>query len=262
MRADVFLAQEGFFETRQKAQKAILSQCVMVNNKIIKKSSFIINQSDKIEINQSICQDLKFVSRGGLKLEKALQVFNINLNGLICGDFGASTGGFCDCMLYYGCKNVFAIDVGKDQLHPKIALNPKIINIEKTNIKTMDSSVINTLLDFIATDVSFISLEHILPKISENLKNDCFCVCLIKPQFETEKSNLNKKGIVKDFKIHKAVILKIISLSILNCLSPLKIEKSPIKGGDGNTEHLILLQKSINPQTKISNDDIKNVLNS
>ncbi|MBF1360088.1 MAG: TlyA family RNA methyltransferase [Mogibacterium diversum] len=200
---------------------------------------------------------LKYVSRGGLKLEKAIQSFNIKLNGCYAVDMGASTGGFTDCMLMNGALKVYALDVGYGQLDYKLRVDPRVINMEKTNIRYLDTTLIEEPIDFISIDVSFISLRHMFPVASKILKDTGAVMCLIKPQFEAGREQVGKKGIVRDSKVHVEVIENVIGYASDNGLYPHGLDYSPVKGTKGNIEYLLYLRKTesskeISPQEVVS----------
>jgi 23S rRNA (cytidine1920-2'-O)/16S rRNA (cytidine1409-2'-O)-methyltransferase len=239
-RIDNILVRKGYFSTRQKAQYAIENNCIYVENKLITKSGKIVDENSDIEVRG---ETLPFVSRGGLKLEKAINTFKINLQGKVCIDIGASTGGFTDCMLQNGANKVFAIDVGHNQLAESLKNDSRVINIEGINIKEVDASKIEKV-DFIATDVSFISLTQVLDKAYELLKDNGEMIALIKPQFEAGEEFVNKNGVVKDKKIHTKVIEKIMLYASSLQFEISNIDYSPIKGPAGNIEYLLWLKKN------------------
>ncbi len=239
-RLDSFLVNKGYFKTRQKAKYAIDSGTIYVNNIKVTKSSKLISTLDNIDIKG---ESLKYVSRGGLKLEKAINSFNINLKDKICMDIGASTGGFTDVMLQNGAKKVYSLDVGHSQLHESLIKNPKVINMEGINIKDLSLDKIEQI-DFIGTDISFISITKVIDKIYELLKIKGVAVILIKPQFEVGKQNINKNGVVKDIKIHKKTLNQIIEKVNFIGFNILNIEYSPIKGPAGNIEYLLYIEKN------------------
>ena len=254
-RLDSILVTKGYFKSRAKAKYAIDSGNIYVNNIQITKSSKLISEEDNIEVRG---ETLKYVSRGGLKLEKAVNVFEINLNNKICMDIGASTGGFTDVMLQNGAKKVYSVDVGHDQLDEKLMNNEKVINLEGTNIKDIDVKDFNTI-DFISTDVSFISILQVIPKIYELLKIKGNAVILIKPQFEVGKQNLNKNGVVKDIKIHKKILESIIEQINNIGFEILNLDYSPIKGPAGNIEYLLYIEK--NENNLLDSFELKNKIN-
>lgn len=254
-RLDSILVTKGYFKSRAKAKYAIDSGNIYVNNIQITKSSKLISEEDNIEVRG---ETLKYVSRGGLKLEKAVNVFEINLNNKICMDIGASTGGFTDVMLQNGAKKVYSVDVGHDQLDEKLINNEKVINLEGTNIKDIDVKDFNAI-DFISTDVSFISILQVIPKIYELLKIKGNAVILIKPQFEVGKQNLNKNGVVKDIKIHKKILESIIEQINNIGFEILNLDYSPIKGPAGNIEYLLYIEK--NENNLLDSFELKNKIN-
>lgn len=241
-RLDISLINRGYFKTRQKAQYEINNGNIFVNGKKETKSSKLISDEDKIEIKGPT---LKYVSRGGLKLEKAISFFGIILKDKICADIGASTGGFTDCMLKNGAQKVYAIDVGHSQLSEKLTEDERVINLEGTNIRDMDTSGLEKM-DFISSDVSFISETHVLPKIYELLKIKGRAVILIKPQFEAGNKNLNKNGVVKNIKVHQKVIQNIVMFANKLGFRIIDLTYSPIKGPAGNIEYLLYIEKNEN----------------
>lgn len=245
IRLDVALVERGFTESREKAKALIMAGIVFVNNQKSDKAGNTVKEDDIIEVRG---ETLKYVSRGGLKLEKAVNVFNFSLENAICADIGASTGGFTDCMLQNGAKKVYAIDVGYGQLAWKLRTDERVINLERTNFRYVTNEQIPDKLDFASVDVSFISLSLILPVMRTLLKDGGQAVCLIKPQFEAGKENVGKKGVVRDKNVHIAVIEKIIALIGENNFSLLGLDFSPVKGPEGNIEYLCHIKKADNPQ--------------
>ncbi|MEE0946589.1 MAG: TlyA family RNA methyltransferase [Acutalibacteraceae bacterium] len=245
VRLDVALVNGGFAESREKAKALIMSGIVFVNNQKCDKAGESVKEDDVIEVRGD---KLKYVSRGGLKLEKAIESFDINLDGYICADIGASTGGFTDCMLQKGAVKVYAIDVGYGQLAWKLRTDERVINLERTNFRYVTREHVDSPLDFASVDVSFISLSHILPVMRTLLKDNATAVCLIKPQFEAGKEGVGKKGVVRDKNVHISVIDKIVSLVIENKFSLLGLDFSPVKGPEGNIEYLCYIKKTELPQ--------------
>lgn len=239
-RIDNLLVKKGFFTTRQKSKYAIDNKNIYVNGILIEKSSKLVEENVNIEIKGEV---MPYVGRGGLKLKKALQCFEISIQNKICIDVGASTGGFTDCMLQDGAERVYAIDVGHSQLASKLINNSKVVNLENTNIKEINADSFEKV-DFITIDVSFISLTQVLNKTYELLKENGEIIALIKPQFEAGVSNINKNGIVKDTKIHAKVIEKIVLYSNSLGFEVLGITYSPIKGNAGNIEYLCYMKKN------------------
>ena len=240
-RIDVLLVEKGFFESREKAKASIMAGVVYANEQKVDKAGEEVSIDAKIEVRENICP---YVSRGGLKLEKAVKFFGVNLKDKVCMDIGASTGGFTDCMLQNGAKKVFSVDVGYGQFAWKLRQDERVVCMERTNIRYVKPEDIGELIDFASIDVSFISLTKVLPVAFNLLKDDGEVVALIKPQFEAGREQVGKKGVVRDSKVHKEVIEKIIAFSesIGFCVKNLSF--SPIKGPEGNIEFLLYLGKS------------------
>lgn len=240
-RIDVLLVEKGFFESREKAKASIMAGVVYANEQKIDKAGEEVSIDAKLEVRENICP---YVSRGGLKLEKAVKFFGVNLKDKVCMDIGASTGGFTDCMLQNGAKKVFSVDVGYGQFAWKLRQDERVVCMERTNIRYVTDEQIGEKLDFASIDVSFISLTKVLPVAFNLLKGDGEVVALIKPQFEAGREQVGKKGVVRDSKVHKEVIEKIIAFSesIGFCVKNLSF--SPIKGPEGNIEFLLYLGKS------------------
>lgn len=248
-RLDVLLVEKGFAESREKAKAIIMSGIVYVDNQKSDKPGTCYSEKSNIEVRGST---LKYVSRGGLKLEKAVDVFKLDLTDCVTMDIGASHGGFTDCMLQNGAKKVFAIDVGYGQLVWKLRNDERVVNLERTNFRYVTDEQITEPIDFFSVDVSFISLRLILPVARNFLKNGCTAVCLIKPQFEAGRENVGKKGVVRDPKIHVSVISGIIEFVLENGFSVLGLDFSPVKGPEGNIEYLLYIQKSVTPEDKLN----------
>jgi 23S rRNA (cytidine1920-2'-O)/16S rRNA (cytidine1409-2'-O)-methyltransferase len=240
-RIDVLLVEKGFFESREKAKASIMAGVVYVDEQKIDKAGEEVSVDAKIEVRGNVCP---YVSRGGLKLEKAINSFGVNLKDKVCMDIGASTGGFTDCMLQNGAKKVFSVDVGYGQFAWKLRQDERVVCMERTNIRYVTEEQIGEKLDFASIDVSFISLTKVLPVAFNLLKDDGEVVALIKPQFEAGREQVGKKGVVRDSKVHKEVIEKIIEFSrnIGFCIKNLSF--SPIKGPEGNIEFLLYLGKN------------------
>jgi len=256
-RLDVELVARGIVLTRSKAKEYIEAGKVSVEGIKIHKPSFDVKESEKIELEIT---EREYVGRGGKKLEKALEVFRIDVKDKICADIGASTGGFTDCLLYYGAKKVYAVDVGSGQLAQKLKCDERVINIENTNIRYMEEGVVPEKADFVCADLSFISLTLVADKLSALLEDGGMCVCLVKPQFEAGRENIGKSGIVKDAKVHQSVIAKVARCFECAGMVPCAVEYSPIKGGDGNTEYLILLEKSKKVENKVTDECIEKIV--
>ena len=235
-RLDVLLVERLYAETRSKAQAIIMSGNVYVNGQKADKPGTSYEENVEIEVRGSVCP---YVSRGGLKLEKALRDFGVKPEGYVCSDSGASTGGFTDCLLQQGAKKVFAIDVGYGQLDWKIRSDDRVVVMERTNIRYVTPEDLGEPLDLSVIDVSFIGLEIVLPTIKNLLKPDSGQVlCLIKPQFEAGKENVGKKGVVRDPKIHQMVLDNFVSLVKSLGFTILGLTFSPVKGPEGNIEFL------------------------
>ena len=243
-RLDIALFEQGFAESREKAKALIMSGIVYVNDQKEIKAGRDIKSDDIIEVRGST---LKYVSRGGLKLEKAMGSFPIDLNGKLCMDIGASTGGFTDCMLQNGAVKVYSIDVGYGQLAWKLRSDERVVNLERTNFRYVTHEQIPEDVDFASVDVSFISLKLILPVMYNLLKNDGEAVCLIKPQFEAGRENVGKKGVVRDSAVHENVIKTIAEFANSQRFEVLGLEHSPVKGPEGNIEYLMYLKKCNEP---------------
>ncbi len=240
-RLDVLLVQRNLAPSREKAKTMILEGNVFVNNNREDKAGSMFPDDCQIEIHGST---LKYVSRGGLKLEKAMAEFEISLDGCICMDIGASTGGFTDCMLQNGAQKVYSVDVGYGQFAWKLRTDPRVVCMEKTNIRYVTPEDIADALDFASVDVSFISLTKVLPAAHELLRENGEMVCLIKPQFEAGREKVGKKGVVRDPKVHQEVIEKVIGFALENGFSVLHLSFSPIKGPEGNIEYLVHIVKN------------------
>ena len=234
-RLDVLLTERMYAETRTKAQAIIMSGNVYVNGQKADKPGMSFEETVDIEVRGATCP---YVSRGGLKLEKALRDFGVDVTGFVCSDSGASTGGFTDCLLQQGASKVFAIDVGYGQLDWKIRSDPRVVVMERTNIRYVTLENLGEPLDLSVIDVSFIGLEIVLPTIKTLLKPTGQVLCLIKPQFEAGKENVGKKGVVRDPKIHKMVLDNFVSLVDSLGFRILGLTFSPVKGPEGNIEFL------------------------
>lgn len=254
-RLDILLVKNNYASSREKAKAIIMAGLVYVNGqKEDKAGSTFEEEGLKLEVRGS---GLKYVSRGGLKLEKALKIFPIDLNGIKCMDIGASTGGFTDCMLQNGASKVYSIDVGYGQLDWKLRNDERVVCMEKTNFRYLTKEDINDDIKFASCDVSFISLSKILPPAYEILNDDATMVCLIKPQFEAGKEKVGKKGVVKDKKVHEEVILNVLNYAKEAKFSVLDLGSSPIKGPEGNIEYLIYLSKNSSLDKA---DELKNTI--
>ena len=245
----------GLASSRDNAKRTIMAGLVTVDGIVETKSGQKFDVDSEFKVKDKL---LKYVSRGGLKLEKAIQSFNIKLNGCYAVDMGASTGGFTDCMLMNGALKVYALDVGYGQLDYKLRVDPRVINMEKTNIRYLDTTLIEEPIDFISIDVSFISLRHMFPVASKILKDTGAVMCLIKPQFEAGREQVGKKGIVRDSKVHVEVIGNVIGYASDNGLYPHGLDYSPVKGTKGNIEYLLYLKKTESSE-EISPQEVVNI---
>ena len=234
-RLDVLLTEQGYADTRSKAQAIIMSGNVYVNGQKADKPGVSYEETVELEVRGAVCP---YVSRGGLKLEKALRDFGVKPVDYVCSDSGASTGGFTDCLLQQGARKVFAIDVGYGQLDWKIRSDERVVVMERTNIRYVTPEDLGEPLDLSVIDVSFIGLEIVLPTIKTLLKPTGQVLCLIKPQFEAGKENVGKKGVVRDPKIHKMVLDYFVSLVDSLGFKILGLTFSPVKGPEGNIEFL------------------------
>jgi 23S rRNA (cytidine1920-2'-O)/16S rRNA (cytidine1409-2'-O)-methyltransferase len=247
MRLDIYLTEKGFCKSRTAAQSVIKSGGVLLDGKVCAKPSADVGEDSRVEITAELP---KYVGRGGLKLEKALDFFSIDINGAVCVDIGASTGGFTDCMLQNGAVKVFAVDVGTGQLDGSLLADKRVVSLEKTDIRDFSFETLPeelsggvTAADFIGTDVSFISLKLVLPHIFRLLKSGGSAVALIKPQFEAGRSALNKKGIVTNEKLRAKIVEELRRFAEQCGFAVGGITESPITGGDGNVEYLMWLKK-------------------
>ncbi len=240
-RLDVALLELGLTESREKARALIMAGQVYVNGRKSLKAGDNIKPDDKIEIRG---EKMPFVSRGGYKLDKAMKSFGLKLDGKICMDVGASTGGFTDCMLMNGAVKVYSIDVGYGQLAWKLRSDERVINLERTNFRYVTHEQVPDEIDFSSVDVSFISLKLILPVLFSLLKADGEAVCLVKPQFEAGREKIGKKGVVRDKAVHLEVIDNCIGYALENGFKIKGLDFSPVKGPEGNIEYLLYITKS------------------
>lgn len=240
-RLDLAVVEKGFTESRQRARSLIMAGRVFVNNHLVDKPGFFISEKDMVVLKQN---DYPYVSRGGLKLEKALKVYNLNVENYICLDVGASTGGFTDCLLCHGAKKVYAVDVGYGQIAWKLRQNKKVFIIERTNIRHMDSNAIPSPVDLVTIDVSFISLKIVVPCVLKFMKKGACIIALIKPQFEVGKGKVGKGGIVRNPDLYGEVVTDLTSFFSKKGLKCKSIISSPILGAKGNKEFMVLMINS------------------
>lgn len=229
------------FPSREKAKASVMAGLVYVDGQRVDKPGTSVDTEAEITVKEALCP---YVSRGGLKLEKALELYGFSLENATAVDIGASTGGFTDCMLQKGAKKVFAIDVGYGQLDWKLRNDPRVVNMEKTNVRYLDTDTVDSDVDFISIDVSFISLKLIFPVAAKLLADDGSLVCLVKPQFEAGRSQVGKKGIVRDASVHKEVIKNVIGYGKDNGLYNHGLTYSPVTGTKGNIEYLLYMKKT------------------
>ena len=239
-RLDVLLVEQGLADSREKAKAIIMSGIVYVDNNKEDKAGIIFEETARIEVRGNT---LKYVSRGGLKLEKAMNNFGVTLEGKVCMDVGASTGGFTDCMLQNGAVKVYSVDVGHGQLAWKLRNDERVVCMEKTNIRYVTPDDIDDVIEFASIDVSFISLTKVLPAVRELMTPGGEIVCLIKPQFEAGREKVGKKGVVRELSTHIEVVQMIVDYARANGFRTLHLSYSPIKGPEGNIEYLLHITK-------------------
>ena len=240
IRLDQYLCQHGLVQSRERAKALIMAGIVFVNEEKSDKPGNMIDEQAHVEVRG---HDIGYVSRGGLKLEKAMQVFPVSPSEKVCMDIGASTGGFTDCMLQNGAKKVYAVDVGYGQLAWKLRCDERVKNMERTNIRHVTPEMLEEPVEFFSVDVSFISLKHIFPVAAAVTTADAQGVCLVKPQFEAGKEKVGKKGVVREAQTHREVLHQAISYALENGFSVLGLDHSPIKGPEGNIEFLMYVKK-------------------
>lgn len=243
-RLDILVTERGLVESREKAKTLIMAGQVYVDGQKADKPGDTFSEDAAVEVRG---KGLPYVSRGGLKLEKAMREFGLQLQGRTCMDIGASTGGFTDCMLQNGAQRVYSVDVGYGQLAWSLRTDPRVVNLERTNARYLTREQVPEKIDFFSVDVSFISLTLILPAVRPLLAEHGQAVCLIKPQFEAGREKVGKKGVVRDKAVHEEVIEKIRSFALENGFSVLGLTFSPVKGPEGNIEYLIYLERSEAP---------------
>ena len=254
-RLDIYLTENCYAESREKAKSIIMEGIVYINNQKATKAGDTVSETDTVEVRGNT---LKYVSRGGLKLEKAMTSFNLNLDGKICMDVGASTGGFTDCMLQNGASKVYCVDVGYGQLAWKLRQDERVKNMERTNIRYVTENDIEEKLDFASIDVAFISLKLVLPVVYNLLKDEGEVVALIKPQFEAGRDKVGKKGVVRDKNVHIEVIENVLEFTRSFGFRVLKVTYSPIKGPEGNIEYLMHISKTGEDNTININEIVEN----
>lgn len=250
-RLDVVMVEKGLAESRQKAQALIMAGQVFVNGQKVDKAGFGVIPNSPVEVKG---KSLAYVSRGGLKLEKAVQLWPIDLQGAVCADIGASTGGFTDCMLQQGARKVYAVDSGYNQLAWRLRSDPRVICMERTNARYLTKEQIPEELDFFSVDVSFISLKWILPPLRGLIKSGCQAVCLVKPQFEAGREKVGKKGVVRDPAVHLEVLEQFLQHASKSEFIVKEMSFSPITGPEGNIEFLAFLSADSSEVSKWDRD--------
>lgn len=256
IRLDVALVEQGLCTSREKAKAIIMAGDVLVDGEKCDKAGTMIKSDSTITVKED---KLKYVSRGGLKLEKAIVKHKLDLSGLVCMDIGASTGGFTDCMLQNNASKVYAIDVGYGQLAWSLRNDERVVNLERTNIRHLTTEQMPELCDFASIDVAFISLTLVLPVLYNFSKPDATAVILVKPQFEAGKGKVGKKGVVREPKIHLEVVNKILDFCAEIGFCVLDIDYSPIKGPEGNIEYLFYIKKT-DEKTEITKEDAQKLV--
>ena len=242
-RLDLILVEREFFETREKAKREIMAGNVIVNEQVVIKAGTMFKDND--ELNIRVKDKLKYVSRGGLKLEKAIKAWDLDFSDKLVLDIGASTGGFTDCALQNGARRVYSVDVGKNQLDWKLRNDEKVVSLEEMHIKDLkEEDIENKKVDFIVIDVSFISLTKVIPYFKKFLAQSGKIVMLVKPQFEVGREKIGRNGVVENEEYHNEVIKKIISFSKEEGYELIGVEDSPIKGAKGNKEFLMLIKSN------------------
>ena len=257
-RLDAELVSRGIIQSRERAKAEIMAGKVYVNGQKADKAGELVTPADNIEFRG---EQLKYVSRGGLKLEKAMELYGFCLDGKVCMDVGASTGGFTDCMLQSGASKVYSVDVGYGQLAWNLRQSEKVVNLERTNIRYITKEQVPDTVDFVSIDVSFISLGLVIPVLPPLLADDAMMVCLVKPQFEAGREKVGKHGVVRDPSTHIEVLERAVGFAKKSGFGIVGIEFSPIKGPQGNIEYLMVLSRS-KPELDISGDDIRKLVES
>lgn len=256
-RLDVLLVKRNLAESREKAKAYIMAGNVFVDGVREDKAGSSFEETVQIEVKGLA---MKYVSRGGFKLEKAVEQFGVKLEGKTCMDVGSSTGGFTDCMLQNGAVKVFAIDVGTNQLAWKLRTDERVVSMEKTNIRYVTPEDIGQLVEFVSIDVAFISLSKVLGPVYELMAEQAEIVCLIKPQFEAGREKVGKKGVVRDKNVHEEVVVAVTSFAAATGFELLRLDYSPIKGPEGNIEYLLYARKNAKAEEAVRNDALQGIL--
>ena len=255
IRLDVLMVEKALVQSRERAKAMIMAGQVYIDNQKCDKAGLLVPSDTEIEVRG---ETLKYVSRGGLKLEKAMQEFPVTLTDKITMDIGASTGGFTDCMLQNGASKVYAVDVGYGQLAWKLRTDERVVNLERTNIRYVTKEQVPDTIDFASIDVSFISLKLVLPVAKELLSDNGEIVALIKPQFEAGREQVGKKGVVRDISVHKQVIKNVLGVIDELGMYASGLSFSPVKGPEGNIEYLVWITKK-QTDTKVLDEDIEKI---
>ncbi|WFD09047.1 TlyA family RNA methyltransferase [Tepidibacter hydrothermalis] len=253
-RIDILLVENGHFESRERAKKSLMAGLVFVDGQRCDKAGTLVKEDCKITVKGKL---IPYVSRGGLKLEKSIKNFDVDVKGKVCLDIGSSTGGFTDCMLQNGAIKVFSIDVGYGQLAWKLRQDDRVVCMERTNIRHVEVEDLGEYADFSSIDVSFISLRLVIPKAKELLKENGEIIALIKPQFEAGREKVGKKGVVRDKQTHIDVIKRITEFVYKNGFDILNLDYSPVKGPEGNIEYLLHIRKNndLNEKNELNYDE-------
>lgn len=256
-RLDILLVKRGLASSREKAKAVIMSGCVYVDNQKEDKAGTCFSDSVNIEVRGNT---LPYVSRGGLKLEKAIKCFGVDVKNKVCMDVGASTGGFTDCMLQNGALKVYSVDVGHGQLAWKLRQDERVVCMEKTNIRYIEPGDVQDIIEFVSIDVSFISLTKVLIPVKNLMSQDAEMICLIKPQFEAGREKVGKKGVVREKSVHIEVIDMVADYALSVGFEILNLDFSPVKGPEGNIEYLLYLKNSDGGTLNKSDIDIESVV--
>ena len=256
-RLDALLVKRNLVQSRERAKTTIMAGLVLVDGQKVDKAGTLVKPEAEIRV---LGNTLPYVSRGGLKLEKAIKEFGVSLQGKVAADIGASTGGFTDCMLQNGAVKVFAIDVGYGQLAWSLRTDARVVNMERTNVRNVTPEQLGQPVDLASIDVAFISLEKVLPPVREMLQPEGEIVALIKPQFEAGREKVGKKGVVRDATVHEEVIFRVLALARQLGLTPRALTYSPVKGPEGNIEYLAWLAKGAHVPEGVTDEQVVSVV--
>ena len=256
-RLDALLVKRNLVQSRERAKTTIMAGLVLVDGQKVDKAGTMVKPEAEIRV---LGNTLPYVSRGGLKLEKAIREFGVSLQGKVAADIGASTGGFTDCMLQNGAVKVFAIDVGYGQLAWSLRTDERVVNMERTNVRNVTPDQLGQPVDLASIDVAFISLEKVLPSVREMLQPEGEIVALIKPQFEAGREKVGKKGVVREPSVHEEVIFRVLALARQMELTPKALTYSPVKGPEGNIEYLVWLDKGASAADGVTDELVVSVV--